>query len=135
MYCGILTTENLLLNRRRDKRKVLMRQHEDYQLNIISTYELQSKEQQVEGHDPEQPMTSDVPRIYACATMWHENRVEMVQLLKSLHRYVVRWVVGSILRGVVRELSRDGPVIEVAAQVRGAMGRRIDPSQCGARIK
>ena len=45
----------------------------------------------------------------------------------------MRWVVGSILRCVARELSRDGPVIEVAAQVRGAMGRRIDPSRCGAR--
>ena len=59
----------------------------------------------------------------------------MVQLLKSLHRYVVRWVVGSILRGDTRELSRDGPVIEVTAQVRGAMGRRIDSSRCGARIE
>ena len=47
----------------------------------------------------------------------------------------MRWVVGSILRSVVRELSRDGPVIEVAAQVGGAMGRRIDPSQCGKRIE
>ena len=59
----------------------------------------------------------------------------MVQLLKSLHRYVVRWVIGSILHGEERELSRDGPVIEVTAQVRGAMGHRIDPSRCGARIE
>lgn len=28
------------------------------------------------------------PMIYACATMWHESRVEIVQLLKSLFRYV-----------------------------------------------
>ncbi|VDI08202.1 chitin synthase [Mytilus galloprovincialis] len=26
------------------------------------------------------------PMIYACATMWHENRQEMVQILKSLYR-------------------------------------------------
>lgn len=28
----------------------------------------------------------DIPTIYACATMWHENKQEMVQLLKSLFR-------------------------------------------------
>lgn len=26
------------------------------------------------------------PMIYACATMWHENKHEMIQLLKSLFR-------------------------------------------------
>ncbi|XP_041372213.1 uncharacterized protein LOC121385560 isoform X2 [Gigantopelta aegis] len=94
MYCGILTTENLLLNRRRDTRKVIKRQHEDTHFNIIETYELHWKENRVadgEAVDFAEPEASDldiqdVPRIYACATMWHENRVEMVQLLKSLHR-------------------------------------------------
>ena len=47
----------------------------------------------------------------------------------------MRWVIGSILRGVARELSRDGPVVEVAAQVRGAMGRRIDPSRCDTKTE
>ena len=28
----------------------------------------------------------DIPMIYACATMWHEVRREMIALLKSLHR-------------------------------------------------
>lgn len=27
------------------------------------------------------------PMVYACATMWHESRLEMKQLLKSLFRY------------------------------------------------
>lgn len=27
------------------------------------------------------------PMVYACATKWHESRLEMKQLLKSLFRY------------------------------------------------
>jgi hypothetical protein len=32
------------------------------------------------------PSTDKVTRVYACATMWHENREEMIQMLKSIFR-------------------------------------------------
>ena len=32
--------------------------------------------------------TSDsITKIYACATMWHETRSEMMDMLKSIYRY------------------------------------------------
>uniref|UniRef100_A0A8W8N3N0 Myosin motor domain-containing protein n=1 Tax=Magallana gigas TaxID=29159 RepID=A0A8W8N3N0_MAGGI len=42
----------------------------------------------ISPNDTEQTDVENIipPMIYACATMWHENRVEMLQLLKSLFR-------------------------------------------------
>jgi len=32
------------------------------------------------------PSTDHVTRIYACTTMWHETKVEMMEMLKSIFR-------------------------------------------------
>ena len=32
------------------------------------------------------PKFRDIPMIYACATMWHENKQELMQIMKSLFR-------------------------------------------------
>lgn len=44
-------------------------------------YSLKKSEEEEESFSKTIP-----PLVYACATMWHESRMEMKQLLKSLFR-------------------------------------------------
>ena len=51
--------------------------------------------------------TSDsITRIYACATMWHETQSEMLEMLKSIFRYV--FLVLTLCCISHRELKLDG---------------------------
>ncbi|XP_069137723.1 chitin synthase chs-2-like [Argopecten irradians] len=71
--CGILTDQSLMLRRRTNDRDSALFSPDD----DVSTL-----------YDDEEVHRADdvVPQIYACATMWHETRCEMTQLLKSLFR-------------------------------------------------
>ncbi|XP_060077330.1 uncharacterized protein LOC132556893 [Ylistrum balloti] len=82
IYCGVIMEQDLIMNRRRHTRKIAkinINGQVCYRLNLDIVKSLgKEKEEEIEDTIP--------PMIYACGTMWHETRQEMVQLLKSLFR-------------------------------------------------
>ncbi|XP_061192087.1 chitin synthase chs-2-like [Saccostrea echinata] len=73
LRCGILTDTSLALRRRlNDRDTSLFNADEDWSF--------------IYDDDEIHKADDVVPQIYACATMWHETRNEMIQLLKSLFR-------------------------------------------------
>ncbi|XP_071156753.1 chitin synthase chs-2-like [Mytilus edulis] len=80
LYCSILLEQHLIMNRRRHNKRI-RREFEGEK----ESYRLNNDESKHTGTDRSK-MKKIPPMIYACATMWHENRLEMVQILKSLYR-------------------------------------------------
>ena len=93
MYLGALIVPSLMLNRRaRDQTNhsekaessensdSSNKNHSDPNLPEVglNNSNMEDKTEATDG--------TDVPYIYACATMWHETEDEMKQLLKSLFR-------------------------------------------------
>jgi len=93
MYCSLLIDQSLCLNRRRDeegevKTEELELDRVGMEDNDISQY-YETISIHTESSQPAntKTKTSDsITRIYACATMWHETRSEMMEMMKSLFR-------------------------------------------------
>lgn len=89
MYSGLLIDQSMALNRRRDDQADVKteelaeidKEKGDEYYETISVH--------TDGSVPHKPSIKNsdhITRIYACATMWHETKDEMVEFLKSIIR-------------------------------------------------
>jgi hypothetical protein len=65
MYNGILVDQSIALNRKREKAKDISKPIKADEVDVGFTL----------GVEDLSPELDHVPRIYACATMWHETKV------------------------------------------------------------
>ncbi|XP_075147009.1 hyaluronan synthase-like protein kkv isoform X1 [Haematobia irritans] len=90
MYCALLIDQSMAMNRRRDDQadvktedlSEIDKEKGDEYYETISVHTdgsaIQSK--------PTVKSSDHITRIYACATMWHETKDEMMEFLKSVMR-------------------------------------------------
>lgn len=87
MYDGILIDQSLAMNRRRDdEANVKPEDLDEIQKEKGDEY-YETISNHTDGSSPKTIKNSDhITRIYACTTMWHENKEEMMEFLKSILR-------------------------------------------------
>ncbi|XP_071550893.1 chitin synthase chs-2 isoform X4 [Panulirus ornatus] len=92
MYNSLLIDQSLALNRRRDdegdvKTEDLNLNPDDHENEVSQYYETISIHTDSSNNNTSKIKSSDhIIRIYATATMWHENEEEMMEMLKSILR-------------------------------------------------
>lgn len=87
MYDGLLIDQSMGMNRRRDDEAdvktedldEIQKEKGDEYYETISNHTDGSSQKTVKSSDY-------ITRIYGCATMWHENKEEMIEFLKSILR-------------------------------------------------
>lgn len=88
MYDSLLIDQSLSMNRRCDDEKdVKTEELVDREKDPDEYYETISVHTDASSTTPKTVKKSDsITRIYACATMWHETKDEMMELVKSILR-------------------------------------------------
>ncbi|CAH1115687.1 unnamed protein product [Psylliodes chrysocephalus] len=87
MYDGLLVDQSLGLNRKRDDESdVKPEELDEIQKEKADEY-YETISNHTDGSSPKIIKNTDnITRIYACATMWHETKDEMIEFLKSILR-------------------------------------------------
>ena len=90
-YEGLFIDQALILNRRKDgemelKTEELLEFELGEEEEIKEMYDIFPDAAGSESRNSSVKNTDKITKIYACATMWHENEEEMLEMLKSLFR-------------------------------------------------